>query len=113
MPSREYHTAWRRKNPEKCAASAKKYQQRLKQDLFEAYGAVCACCGEDEITFLTVEHSNGDGKEHRARVGNNVYHDLKRRGFPQGEGIEVLCMNCNFARRFDNTCPHKKDKDKK
>ena len=54
---------------------------------------------------------NGSGGEHRRQVGNtNVYHDLKKRGFPQ-EGFEILCMNCNWGCRMGRVCPHKKERD--
>jgi hypothetical protein len=77
----------------------------LKIEVVAAYGGKCACCGESEIDFLSIDHTLNNGKEHRDLVGAGVYRDLRRRGFPQ-DGFACLCMNCNFARARFGTCPH-------
>jgi hypothetical protein len=63
----------------------------------------CACCGESEYLFLTLEHINGGGNKHRLRVGN-VWRWLVRNGFP--DGYKILCFNCNCALAFFGYCPH-------
>jgi hypothetical protein len=82
-------------------------RKRLRDQLVEAYGGKCACsgCPETNQAFLTLEHVNRDGGEHRKKVGSHVYADLRRRGFPQ-EGYTLLCWNCNAMTRFGKTCPH-------
>jgi len=80
-------------------------RQALKREVIGAYGGQCACCGERELEFLTIEHSRGDGASHR-RFVSNIYSDLKRRGFPKGYGYTVLCWNCNMATRYGDPCPH-------
>jgi hypothetical protein len=89
---------------------AHKSAQRLRQQVVDAYGGRCSCCGEDRLPFLTLEHMNGDGKAHRARLGTGggakVWRDLKRRGWPQ-EGYEILCWNCHLATARGAICPHK------
>ena len=83
---------------------SKKYL-RVKEEFFTHYGARCTCCGETHREFLTIEHVNGDGKEHRKRIKRTgVIFDLKRLGWP--DWITVLCWNCNAARRFGRKCPH-------
>lgn len=81
---------------------------KLKMELITAYGGSCTCCGEMEPRFLTLEHTNRDGKHHRAAVGGGyaVYRDLKKRGFPKGS-FTILCMNCNFSEKDGKPCPHK------
>lgn len=68
----------------------------------------CACCGETEVRFLTIDHINGDGSEHRKTskcgTGSVFYRWLKREGMP--EGYQVLCYNCNNARAWHGKCPH-------
>ena len=81
-------------------------QVRLRAELFKEYGSYCVCCGEDYQAFLTIEHTNNDGAAHRKRVGPNVLPDLKRRGWPKDEGLVIMCMNCNWARRGGKQCPH-------
>lgn len=81
--------------------------QSLKLEVYEAYGgAICACCGETHIEFLSVDHINNDGAKHRKEKGvlGGLYGWLKKRNFPPG--FRVLCMNCNFALGHGGSCPH-------
>ena len=89
------------------ARKARGYYQ-LRSEVIQAYGGACYCCGESIAEFLTVEHTKNDGKAHRSRSGSCVYADLRRRGFPRDEGIEVACYNCNLGRRRRPECPHHK-----
>ncbi len=42
---------------------------RLKDDIYKAYGGyVCTCCGETRELFLTLDHINNDGAEHRKQL---------------------------------------------
>ncbi|KKN08420.1 hypothetical protein LCGC14_1056890 [marine sediment metagenome] len=79
---------------------------------FEAYGgAVCACCGETEIAFLTLDHVNGDGNKRRELkgiTGVRFYRILRQQGYPTDPPLQVLCFNCNSGRAINNgVCPHK------
>ena len=72
------------------------------------YGGQCVCCGESRIIFLTIDHINNDGAEHRKsiRQGPPLYRWLIANAFPK-EAFQVLCYNCNCG-RFHNkgACPH-------
>lgn len=85
-------------------------QKGLRDELLAAYGGKCNCarCPETNPAFLTLEHVNGTGKAHRAKVGSHAYADLRRRGFPR-DGYTLLCWNCNAMTRFGRTCPHEED----
>lgn len=85
----------------------KRYWNKLKYEVLNAYGGKCVCCDEKEIRFLTIEHGNHDGKEHREQTNQQIYKDLRRRGYPKDLGITVLCSNCNMATRYGEPCPHK------
>jgi len=84
----------------------------LRHQAVMAYGGYrCACCGEGEPKFLTLDHVNGDGARHRRKFATlssiPVLSDLRRRGYPPG--FQVLCSNCNHGRhRNGGTCPHQK-----
>lgn len=68
-------------------------------------GARCACCGETELEFLSIDHVMNDGAEHRKRViAASLLGWLIRNRFPAG--FQVLCMNCNFAKGKLGYCPH-------
>lgn len=98
---------WVAKNPEKRKQNALNYYYRLYHEAIMAYGGYrCACCGETEPLFLSIDHMNNDGKAHRTAVGAvGVFKDLRDRGWPPG--FQVLCMNCNHGRhRNGGICPH-------
>lgn len=100
--------AYREKNLEKVTAGVRRWRLALRAEMLTAYGGCCSCCGEAHPSFLTLDHVNDDGRVHRAEMGgqNNVYTDLRRRGWPQ-EGFTLLCWNCHMARTYYGTCPHK------
>lgn len=84
-------------NREAHNASMRDAAQRLKVEVFEAYGGCrCVLCPEARIGALTIDHLNGGGKKHRAELGGGsvLYRTLKRGGFPAG--YRVLCSNCNW-----------------
>lgn len=65
----------------------------------------CACCSESAYQFLTLDHINNNGAEHRRQINNtNLPNWLRKHGYP--EGFQVLCMNCNFAKGKYGVCPH-------
>ena len=68
----------------------------------------CECCGESYY-FLTLDHIDGFGEQHRRETGelgsNGMYIYLRRGHFPPG--FQILCYNCNSARKnFGGVCPH-------
>lgn len=88
------------------AARARHAQYR--QDALDAYGGQCACCGEQEPTFLAIDHVNNDGNTQRSELGQGsfkIYRWLKNQGYP--DGYQVLCHNCNYAKHVRGVCPHK------
>lgn len=107
-PSRQ--NARRRYNDKRdeILAQKKAADRALKAEVVAAYGGRCACCGESHIEFMTIDHVNGDGAEHRARCGKGrkVYADIKSQGFPKGK-YQCLCLNCNIALGFYGYCPHR------
>lgn len=81
---------------------------RLRAKILAAYGPHCSCCGETEVLFLTIDHVNNDGKQHRVKHGNqaNLYRSIVRAGFPSD--YRILCFNCNSGRQLNGgRCPHK------
>lgn len=67
----------------------------------------CQCCGEKELVFLTLDHVNDDGCEHRRTIGNNgrsIHIWAKKNDYPNS--LQVLCHNCNWARHVLGCCPH-------
>lgn len=81
-------------------------EQRLR--VHEAYGGgECRCCQENHFEFLSLDHVQEDGAAHRRSLGHvSVYTWAETHNFPPG--LQVLCMNCNFAKGIDKECPHQK-----
>lgn len=80
------------------------------EKVLDHYGARCACCGESNPLFLSVDHVNNDGAEHRASIGQQASPSRVRKwiiehGFP--DGFQILCFNCNLGKaRNGGVCPH-------
>jgi hypothetical protein len=85
-------------------------------EVFAAYGNKCACCPETEPKFLSIDHIDGAGNQHRLEVFGNknvaglrFYSWLRRNNFPPG--FQLLCFNCNLAKGHWGICPHKATKE--
>jgi hypothetical protein len=98
------HREWNRRG-------GKLHCMRLKREVINAYGGRCLCpgCTVTDIRFLTIDHTEGNGAEHRRKtgVGGGIrfYRWLKQQGFPSG--YQALCWNCNCGRAYnDGICPH-------
>ena len=86
-------------------AEQRERQIRLRAEAVAAYGGVCVCCGEREPTFLTIDHIGGRNAHPLAKFrGEAEYRRLRALGWPAG--VRVLCMNCNWATRRGQQCPH-------
>ena len=100
---------WYQNNKEKGRAICLRSRRKIRMMALRAYGGEspkCNCCGESEIKFLSIDHIENDGSEHRKKIGkNNLYYWLKLNGYPKG--FQVLCYNCNFAKGHYGKCPHK------
>lgn len=104
-----YSQNWKDRNPDRVRQRHKGTYAQLREEVMAAYGGRCACCGEAEDQFLTIDHIDGHPKGVGApRSGNGLYLMLRREGFP--EGYQVLCWNCNCAKGFYGMCPHKRAK---
>lgn len=89
---------------EEYAEAGRERQQGYKRFIVETLGGKCICCGETDLAFLTLEHIHKDGQAHRA-TKKNIYCDVIRQGVPK-DRYTVLCMNCNYATRYNHVCPH-------
>lgn len=102
----------RRGNKRLGPAYFRERHQLLKRAMVMAYGGECECCGETEIEFLTLDHINGGGHQHRKAVGggSKVWRMLRDAGWPK-EGYRLLCMNCQLGFAHGRTCPHQLKKE--
>jgi hypothetical protein len=75
--------------------------------VIEALGNKCACCGETEYEFLTLDHVKGGGQKHRTEMGGKLWSSILNEGCP-GDKYRVLCFNCNMSLAHSGYCPHDK-----
>ncbi len=141
QPNREMQREWRRNNPESVKKSIEKhkektkerrkadpefesrllllrsfrrrrYYERIRAETLAGYGGKCFCCGESNPGFLTLDHVESDGAQHRREVGSpSLYRWAIKNNFP--DVLRLACYNCNAGRQFhsDNgVCPHRKVK---
>lgn len=77
--------------------------------IYSHYGRRCACphCTETNEYFLTIDHINGDGAEHRRQLGGSghkLYKWIIDNDYPNT--IQLLCWNCNCGKNKYGVCPH-------
>ena len=88
--------------------ACKRYRRNLREDVIAHYGNKCACCGEQHIEFLCIDHIGGGGTQHRKRLGRkSIYAHLKQNNYPAG--FRVLCWNCNSSLGLHGYSPADKD----
>lgn len=121
--SREQSREWRNRKlaeatPEEAnrirkaeADKTRRVQAVCKDQVFEAYGGyICACCGEKEPMFLSIDHIDNNGATERKSglyrgSGTAFYQWLRKNKFPLG--YQVLCMNCQIGKHKNGgVCPH-------
>lgn len=107
---RAYMAKWYANNRERLLPYWRERDRRTRLAALSYYSGGsprCACCGEAAVEFLAIDHIDGGGRAHRARIGgggNRLYRWLCRMGYPNG--YRVLCHNCNQAIGLYGACPH-------
>lgn len=100
----------RKANPEKVRENHRRYREKVRRQVLDAYGNKCACCDESEPEFLALDHVNGGGNKHRRDARLSSPTQLRRhvieKGFPPE--FRLLCHNCNCARAWYGQCPHER-----
>lgn len=103
--------AYRDKNPGLASEQSKRYRAKCRLEAITIYsqGTMrCACCSENRMEFLVIDHINGRGKQaSKLRGHGNLAQWLRARNFPLG--YRVLCQNCNSSMGHYGYCPHQKE----
>ena len=108
---KKYHAIKYERTKEKGKIVRKRYYDKWKRIVYDHYGHECSCCGETEPKFLTIDHINDDGAEHRRKSssGHTFFKSIINTGFP--DTFRILCFNCNSGRyRNGGKCPHESNK---
>jgi hypothetical protein len=102
---------WAGKHEEEMKIYARERARRIRLEVLQHYGGnppICACCGENIIQFLALDHHGAIKQKGRLRAGTGLFEFLRRNNFP--EGYRVLCHNCNQAIGSYGVCPHQTPK---
>ena len=86
----------------------KRERNKLKIEFLEAFNWQCSCCGESDPRFLTLDHIENDGNEHRQNYNEQqIMYQAKKAGWPK-DRYQCLCFNCNCGKSVNRgVCPHK------
>lgn len=100
--------------PKKLSDKKRNIQERerhklLKIEVFTYYSKgkpMCNCCKYDNLDGLAIDHIEGRKKiTHRKGLGGReLYAWIRRNKYPSN--FQVLCFNCNGAKRDLMECPH-------
>ena len=116
----EYQKRWRLENKDRFKIVQKKAALAVQLECFQHYSKlkipVCRCCNESILEFLQIDHTDGNGAQHRketlAKTGKNILggvtfaYWLKKNNWPDEYPLQILCVNCNFGKRIGKYCPH-------
>ncbi len=106
----ERTSKYQKRNRTRCNMLGRRYNKRHRMLALQHYsgGKVeCACCGEETLEFLALDHINGGGGKHRQKLGQGgavFTRWLRTNKYPAG--YQVLCHNCNAAKGYYGICPH-------
>jgi len=113
--------SWRHSNPEKVKARNREFREthpnyfkeydKASIEITKRYQVLsyysngipsCKWCGNQNFVVLNLDHINNDGGEHRRKdksADKNLAGWLRRHEYPSG--FQVLCCNCNWAKRMN------------
>jgi len=91
----------------KCVHRSRLKTETMRREVIEMYGGKCACCGESNFYFLTLDHVNNNGAEERRHPSgqNRIWARLRREKIVSPD-YQILCYNCNCTKGHLGSCPH-------
>ena len=76
----------------------REYKARIRKLALENLGGKCVSCGISDFRVLQIDHINGGG---RAELRINPHSSAQRAAKGNLEGLQLLCANCNWIKRYD------------
>src|ERR1700722_13107874 len=86
------------KNPSIHIDRARKNRKNTRFVVLNYYGSKCQLCGENNLNLLSLDHIDGNGRQHRKEVlggvdsGTGFYKWVLNN---KPDNIRLLCYNCN------------------
>lgn len=88
------------KNKDKISDYRRKYKLKMRNAVLDKFGRICKHCGFSDVRALQVDHVFGDGFIDRKLYSGPNY----KRVIEDVDGkYQLLCANCNWIKRFDNS----------
>ena len=104
---RKYNARNSHKYKEQKSISGKKTRAAVRIEVLTHYSTnlepECACCHEDHLEFLALDHIHGGGHKHKQEV-RHIHAWAKKNNYPPM--FRVLCHNCNQSLGAYGYCPH-------
>ena len=104
--ARKSMARYRAKNPDYKKKERKWDRERrhkLKLDVISHYSNAtmkCANCPFSDIRALSLDRIEGGHIKSGLPYGDTLYKRLRKQGYPKG--WQVLCMNCQWVKRYEN-----------
>jgi hypothetical protein len=98
---------WAETYKNKYPDAPKFFYNKRRINFLEMYGNKCACCGETQKEFLTIEHINGQKGKKRESSAMAYAKAIKEY---RPDLYTILCMNCNHSKGKYGYCPHEHKK---
>tara|TARA_R110000751_G_C13411126_1_gene439006 strand:+ start:51 stop:473 length:423 start_codon:yes stop_codon:yes gene_type:complete len=93
--------AYRIKNAVYLKEHQKQYNQNKKEIVHKFLGNKCKNCGENDPIYFQIDHVYNDGNLERKGSNKTRTHSLKKY-LENPEKYQLLCANCNWAKRMNN-----------
>lgn len=81
------------------------YNQR-RETVIGLYGDNCACCKEDQKSFLTIDHIRNNGNLERKRLSSRSFYAKLAKAGRKLPDYQLLCWNCNCSKNALGECFH-------
>ena len=79
-----------------------KRRAKCRELVILAYGGKCACCGKTNHRVMQLDHVNGDGGKHRAKIGEPMWRWAYRNDCPSN--LQILCADCHHIKTIYGKC---------
>lgn len=90
----------------KARAYVNEYNYKLRERAILLLGGRCVKCGFSDHRALQFDHINGGGNRERnsgIRAGAHLHRRVLKGNH---EGLQLLCANCNWIKRYENNELH-------
>lgn len=103
------------KNKEFILNKNKEKYREIKKEVLEYYGGKCLICGDKDLSILSLDHIDKNGRQHRKELGirsGTEFYKWTLKNLP--DNLRTLCYNCNCQTdmKKDNLVIRYDEKDK-